>query len=204
MTTARDYYYLIRINERTDEIDYFDFGLMDFSIKKGNIATLSSIDCLTTMFEDQDDFEEFIYRDLNTDHDYTYKIQYTNKKGTVKYIPVVWNDYKLNALSKVANGRVDYSIEENYDSLSEIVERIKDVASGTARKIVTNKKEGFKISDDNKSIVEVIASSNKDVPFDAILKSFSIYTEARALYLSSTEKKNFENTFKKMLMNIKF
>ena len=49
---------------------------------------------------------------------------------------------------------------------------------------MSSKKESYRLSDQNKKIIEVISNSKKEVPFKSLIEVISDYKEYRALYLN--------------------
>jgi hypothetical protein len=198
-------YYLIKENKNTGEIEYFNFESMEFSriIPKG--VALSTLDSLTSLFVDGSEFESFVSKkDINDSNPYEYEIEYKDKRRKQDlYLPVVWNDMRISAMSKLADGYVDYSNWSNYELLFNIVDDIKDNTTGLAKRIASSKKDSTKISDQNKKLVVVIASSRKEVPIADILESFKNYKEFRALYLNYKENDNGLVNLKEMLKRLK-
>jgi hypothetical protein len=198
-------YYLIKENKNTNEIEYFNFESMEFSriIPKG--VALSTLDSLTSMFQDGIEFESFIKRkDIEEEYPYEYKIEYKDKRRKQDlYLSVIWNDMRISAMSKLADGCVDYSNWSNYELLFNIIDDVKDSSSGLAKRIASSKKDSTKISDQNKKLVVVIASSRKEVPIGDILNAFKSYKEFRALYLSYKENDNGLVNLKEMLKRLK-
>ena len=198
-------YYLIKENKNTNEVEYFNFETMDFSRNIFKGVALSTLDSLTSMFVDGREFEGFIKRkEVPDDYPYEYKIEYKDKRRKQDlYLPVIWNDMKINAMSKLADGYVDFSNWSNYELLFSIVDDIKDNTTGLAKRIASSKKDSTKVSDQNKKLVVVIASSRKEVPIGDILDAFKNYKEFRALYLGYKENDNGLVNLKEMLKRLK-
>lgn len=163
MSRSSGTYYLIKENVEEDKIEIFNFEIMDFArVEKRGVA-LSTIDSLTSFFEDGKALERYLKKDEVDDDEveYEYKILCKNKREKEDiYLPVIWNDTNISSLSKLANGIVDYTSEYNFELMNKI------------------------ISDNNKKIVALIAHSDKEVPLAAILDAFKSYKEVRALYLN--------------------
>ena len=199
-------YNLIREDIDNEYLEYFDFESMSFVNKITKGVELSSIDALTTMFFDGNDLNNYIEKIENdNEYNYTYKIIYTtNKSKEEKVLKIIWDDSTLNSISKLADGKVDFVSDYNYMTFLAIIDEIKDVKSGLARKIATSKKESYRLSDYNKKIIEVIASSKKEIPFKDLLDVFSDYKEYRALYLNFKYNDIEQNkSFKEQLAKIK-
>lgn len=199
-------YNLIREDIDNEYLEYFDFESMSFVNKVTKGVDLSSIDALTTMFTDGNELNNYIEKiDNDNEYNYTYKIIFTtNKSKEEKVLKVVWNDPTLSSISKLSDNKVDFVSDYNYMTFLAIIEEIKNNKSGLARKIASSKKESYRLSDYNKKIVEVVASSKKEVPFKDLLEVFSDYKECRALYLNY-KYNNIElnKSFKEQLIKIK-
>ena len=205
MSKAIGKYNLIREDIDNEYLEYFDFESMSFVNKITKGMDISSIDALTTMFLDGNDLNNYIEKLEDNEYNYTYKIIYTtNKTKEEKVLKVIWDDPTLSSISKLADGKVDFTSDHNYHTFIDIIEEIKNAKSGLARRIATSKKESYRLNDQNKKIVEVLASSKKDIPFKDLIDVFSDYKECRALYLNyKFNKIEMENSYKNQLMKIK-
>ena len=198
-------YYLIREDIDNECLEYFDFETMNFVNKVTKGVNLAAIDVLTTMFPDGNSLNNYIKKVDNKEYNYTYKIIYTkNRIKEEKVLKVIWDDLTLNSMSKLADDSVDFTNDYNCSTLLSIIEEIKNVKNGLARKIATSKKESYRLNDNNIKIVEVIASSKKNIPFKDLIEIFSDYKEIKSLYLNY-KYNNLENekTFQNQLMKIK-
>ena len=200
-------YNLIREDIENEYLEFFDFESMSFVNKVTKGVDLSSIDALTTMFFDGNDLNNYIEKIDNEDNEYnyTYKIIYTtNKSKEEKVLKVIWDDSTLSSISKLADGKVDFVSDYNYMTFLAIIEEIKDTKSGLAKKIASSKKESYRLNDHNKKIIEVLASSKKEVPYKDLIEVFSDYKECRALYLNYKYNNIEQNkSFKEQLIKIK-
>ena len=197
-------YNLVREDIDNEHIEYFDFESMTVvnNVTKG--VDISSIDALTTLFDDEKELSEYVDK-VDSDYSYTYKIIFTtNKSKEEKVLKIVWNDPTLSSFSKIADGKVDFTSDYNFNTFFSIISDIKDSRNGLAKRIVSSKKESFKLNDQNKKIVEVIASSRKEIPYKDLMDSFFEYKECRALYLNYKYNTiEYENTFQGQLEKIK-
>ncbi len=200
-------YNLIREDIENEYLEYFDFESMSFVNKVTKEVDLSSIDVLTTLFENQEELSNYIDKveEFHSEYNYSYKIIYTtNKTKEEKVLKVVWNDSTLSSFSKLADGKVDFTSEKNYYTFFNIIESIKDTKNGLSRKIATSKKESYRLSDHNRKIVEVLSSSKKEIPFKDLMEVFADYKECRALYLNyKYNNLEIENSFRNKLQKIK-
>ena len=201
-------YNLIREDIDNEYLEYFDFETMSFVNKVTTGLDLSSIDALTTLFEDERELSNYIDKveEFHNEYNYSYKIIYTtNKSKEEKVLKIVWNDPTLSSFSKLADGKVDFTSDKNYFTFLNIIESIKDTKNGLAKRIATSKKESYRLNEHNKKIVEVLASSKKEVPFKDLMEVFSDYKECRALYLNYKHNNlENENLFIKQLQMIKY
>lgn len=180
-------YNLIREDIENEYLEYFDFDSMSFVNKVTKDVDLSSIDALTTLFENQEELSDYIDKveEFHNEYNYSYKIIYTiNKTKEEKVLKIVWNDPTLSSFSKLADGKVDFSNDKNYYTFLYIIESIKKCKNGLVKRIMTSKKESYRISDNNKKIIETLTNSKKEVSFKDLMDVFSDYKECRALYLN--------------------
>lgn len=169
-------------------------------------TALSTIDSMTSLFEDEKAFENYLKKEEidEEETEYDYKILYRDKRRKKDiYLPVIWNDMNISSLSRLANGTVDYTSENNFELINKIINEIKNVSNGLAKKIATSKKSATEISDNNKKIVTLIASSKKEVPFGTIIDAFRSYKEIRALYLNYKDREYELLDYKEMLKKLK-
>lgn len=191
--TNSSIYYLIKVDNFTGDIEYFDFEMMDFSPEIVKPVPLSNIDALTTVFEDGQELDNYVSKTTRIDREYSYSFEifYIPKKNSdFRYFNPVWNDSTLNSISKVSNGEVDFSNSKNYDTLFEIIDTIKRPESGLARKIIKSQREATRLTDKNKVIIGALASSNKQIEIETLEPIFSNYKEFRALYLNYKDNKS--------------
>ena len=196
-------YNLVREDIENEYIEYFDFETMSFVNKVTKGVDISTIDAMTTLFEDENGFVDYVSK-VKDDNEYffDYKIIYaTNKTKEEKILKIIWNDSKLNSISKLADGKVDFVSDLNFNLFLNIIEEIKK-KNGLTKRILTSKKESFKLNDQNRKIVEIISGLKVDVPIKDLIEVFSDYKEYRALYLNYkyflAEKENsFQNQFNK-------
>lgn len=205
MTKKDGIYYLIKEDILTEQTEYFDFETMDFSTSKPGGVPLSTIDSLTTIFENGYELDSYVSKEKTKKIEYRFKIIY-NLKRKVKEIELdpVWNDATLNAMSKTAEGHVDFTIDNNLFTLQEIQKEILNVSSGLARRINGSRKESTKLNETNKKIIGALASGSKLIHFGDLLTIFSDYKEFRALYLNYKENKinAYTNTLQEQLKKL--
>lgn len=178
-------YNLVREDIENEYIEYFDFETMSFVNKVTKGVDISTIDAMTTLFEDENGFVDYVSK-VKDDNEYffDYKIIYaTNKTKEEKILKIIWNDSKLNSISKLADGKVDFVSDLNFNLFLNIIEEIKK-KNGLTKRILTSKKESFKLNDQNRKIVEIISGLKVDVPIKDLIEVFSDYKEYRALYLN--------------------
>lgn len=183
-------YHLIKIDNITKEVEYFDFETMNFSKEPSKAYPLSSIDSLTTMFESGQELDDYLNKNSHFDREYScsFEIIYKGRKtGEIRSFQPVWNDSNLNSISKVCDGKVDFTNERNYDLLFTIIEMSSRPETGLALRIAKAKGEATRLSDQNKSLITAIASANKPLFRGEIQTVFSNYKEFRALYLNYKE-----------------
>ena len=206
MSRSSGTYYLIKENIEEDKLEIFNFEIMDFAKMEKRGTALSTIDSMTSLFEDEKAFENYLKREEidEEETEYDYKILYRDKRRKKDiYLPVIWNDMNISSLSRLANGTVDYTSENNFELINKIINEIKNVSNGLAKKIATSKKSATEISDNNKKIVTLIASSKKEVPFGTIIDAFRSYKEIRALYLNYKDREYELLDYKEMLKKLK-
>ena len=185
-------YNLIREDVDNEYLEYFDFETMSFINKITKGVELSTIDALTTMFTDDKELNNYIEK-VDSEYNYTYKIIYTtSKKKEEKVLKVIWDDVTLSSISKLADGKVDFVSDYNYYVFLAIIDAIKNNKNGLVKRISSSKKESYRLSDQNRKIIEFIANSKEEIPFKALIEVFSDYKEFRALYLNF-KYKNLEN-----------
>lgn len=177
-------YNLIREDVDNEYLEYFDFETMSFINKITKGVELSTIDALTTMFTDDKELNNYIEK-VDSEYNYTYKIIYTtSKKKEEKVLKVIWDDVTLSSISKLADGKVDFVSDYNYYVFLAIIDAIKNNKNGLVKRISSSKKESYRLSDQNRKIIEFIANSKEEIPFKALIEVFSDYKEFRALYLN--------------------
>ena len=177
-------YNLIREDVDNEYLEYFDFETMSFINKITKGVDLSTIDALTTMFIDDKELNNYIEK-VDSEYNYTYKIIYTtSKKKEEKVLKVIWDDVTLSSISKLADGKVDFVSDYNYYVFLAIIDAIKNNKNGLVKRISSSKKESYRLSDQNRKIIEFIANSKEEIPFKALIEVFSDYKEFRALYLN--------------------
>lgn len=177
-------YNLIREDVDNEYLEYFDFETMSFINKITKGVELSTIDALTTMFTDDKELNNYIEK-VDSEYNYTYKIIYTtSKKKEEKVLKVIWDDVTLSSISKLADGKVDFVSDYNYYVFLAIIDAIKNNKNGLVKRISSSKKESYRLSDQNRKIIEFIANSKEEIPFKALIEVFSDYKEYRALYLN--------------------
>lgn len=204
-------YFLVKKNVWDGSLEYFNFEEMAFADTKGKGVQLSTIDALTTSFFDGNDLCSYLERKDQSGKEtwYKYYISYkaTRKSDEEKKLNPVWGDRVLNAISKITDGQVDFSHNNVYDTFIEIFSELQDQKSGLARNIINSKKDSTRLSDHNKDVVGVIASSSdtntKPTELD-VMHAFSQYKDFRALYLGFRDYHRQPNTFKELLSKIKF
>lgn len=177
--------YLIRENETNDKIEYFDFNLMKFTDSCDKSVPFSTIDAMTTLFDDENDFECYINPQDENNEFYNYNIMAKNgKNGNFKFYGVIWNDFKLNALSKVTDDKVDFSLPIVYSIFYEIISEIKNNGSAFALFVSSAKSNDRRLSDYSEKIIGVLASNTTSLSSRMLIDSFLDYKEIRALYLN--------------------
>ena len=196
-------YNLVREDIDNEHIEYFDFETMSFINKVTRGVALSTIDAMTTLFMDSSELSNYFDK-VENDYTYTYKIIFTNKNQEEKVLKIIWNDPTLSSFSKLADGEVDFTSDYNFNTFFGIIDEIKDVKNGLARRIATSKKESYRLSENNRKIVEVIASSKKEISPKDLMEIFSDYKECRALYLNyKYNKVEQEKSFQSQILKIK-
>ncbi len=195
--------YLIRENELDGKIEYFDFTSMKFNDSKLRSTTFSTIDAMTTLFDDERDFEFYINPTDESNITYNYKIMSRcDKKENYKYYNVIWNDYKLNALSKITDDRVDFSLPIVYSIFDEIISEIKKIGSGFALSIECSKSNDKRLNDYSKKLIGALASNKDALSTSVLVDAFSDYKEIRALYLNFKGYQNRNESYKLQLKKI--
>ena len=178
-------YNLVREDIDNEYVEFFDFESMSFVNKITKGVDISTIDSMTTLFVDENDFMNYFDKIKNNDeYNYKYKIIYTtNKSREEKVLKIVWDDARLNSISKLADGKVDFASDYNFSLFLEILEEIKK-KNGLTKRISTSKKESFKLNEQNRKIIEIISGLKVEVPIKDLIEVFSDYKEYRALYLN--------------------
>ena len=178
-------YNLIREDIENEYIEYFDFEKMAFVDKIAKSVDISTIDALTTLFSDQEELNDYLsVSKNNNDYNYKYKIIYKqNRKSEEKLFKCIWNDPSLSSISKLSDNKVDFTSESNYSLFLKIIEDIKNNQNGLVKRIVTSRKESFKLNKNNIKIIECIASG-EEIPLKDLMDIFSDYKEYRALYIN--------------------
>lgn len=198
-------YNLVREDLDNENIEFFDFEAMRFvkNITKG--VDLSSVDALTTMFVDGNDLSDYIDKINNEENNYTYKIIYTTSKTQEeKVLKVIWDDKVLNSISKLADDKVDFVSDYNYMTFLCIIEEIKNPKSGLVKRINSSRKESYRLSDNNKKIIDAMINSKENITLKDLIDVFSDYKEYRALYLNY-KYNNIEhnNSFEEQMNSVK-
>ena len=106
------------------------------------------------------------------------------KNGNFKFYGVIWNDFKLNALSKVTDDKVDFSLPIVYSIFYEIISEIKNNGSAFALFVSSAKSNDRRLSDYSEKIIGVLASNTTSLSSRMLIDSFLDYKEIRALYLN--------------------
>lgn len=198
-------YYFVKEDLTDNTKYYFDFEAMDYSLEKGKGVQLSTIDAMTSLFESPLELDSYLDRERVIDKETmcNYYISYKNKrKEEDRVLSPIWNDENISAISKITDGRVDYSNWLVYDLLFKMLEAIKDPANGFAMYMIKSKSEPTKVCDHNKSLLGVIASSgNLDtIPRQILMEAFSSYKEFRSFYLGF---KNYHRQDKSLSSQLK-
>ncbi len=192
-------YYLIKEDLLDGSIEYFNFEEMDFSLEKGKGVSLPTIDAMTSLFSNGQELCNYLGKKDTLERDYPFRfyIAYMPlKKENERHLDAVFDDVTLNAISKITDGKIDYSHGNVYDKFIEMITAIKDARTGLAMRLTHSKKDSTRLSDYNKSIVGVLASSSsthKEPSLPELMETFSTYKEFRALYLAFKE--NNANTY---------
>lgn len=195
--------YFVRENEISGKIEYFDFASMRFTDSRVKNTTFSTIDAMTTLFDDESDFEFYINPSDESCEYYNYKIMARHdKKENYKYYNVIWNDYKLNALSKITDDKVDFSLPIVYSVFEEMISEIKKIGSGFALAIECNKSNDKRLSDYSKKLLGALASNRETLRTEMLVDAFSDYNEIRALYLNYKGYQNRNESYRLQLKKL--
>ncbi|MBR1386672.1 MAG: hypothetical protein IJ568_07575 [Bacilli bacterium] len=204
MANNKGRYFLKRENIYKEEIEFFNFKTMDFEDKRNEGVMLSTIDSMTTLFSDGDELERYLSKDTRKEHMYKYIIVYRNNKNEEeRELNPVWDDMKLNAISKISDGKINYDNNIMIELAEEIFDEIKKPNSLLARKIVKAKKNDLKLDDYNKKLVGALASSKRSPFIGDLTEAFSSYKEFRALYLNYKENQNKKDDWKEILRKLR-
>ena len=203
MKNTVEKYYFIRENKVNHTIEYFDFESNRYTNKKVLAVSLSTIDSMTSYFDNPEELDDYFERENNNNsQQYKYMIIHSDKSNKNSLHPI-WGDYRISSLSRVSNENVDFTHDLNCSLLLEILEKIKDSSNGLAKRIVKSSDEETELCVYNKTLVAVLASSDKIPSIEVISQAFKPYKEFRALYLNY--KKNIEKntSFKDQLQKLK-
>ena len=198
-------YYFVKEDLTDNTKYYFDFDIMNYSLERGKGVQLSTIDAMTSLFESPIELDAYLDRERNIDREpmYKYYISYKNKRREAdRVLFPIWDDENISAISKITDGKVDYSNLLVYDLFFKMLESIKDSSNGFAMYMIKSKNEALKVCDYNKSLLGVLASSgNLDtIPRQVLMKAFSSYKEFRSFYLSF---KNYHSQDKSLSSQLK-
>lgn len=192
--------YLVRENELGGKLEYFDIASMKFTESKVKSTNFSTIDAMTTLFDDESDFEFYLSPLEENNNSYSYKIMYRyDKKDNYKYYNVIWNDYKLNALSKITEDRVDFSLPIVYSIFDEMISEIRKIGSGFALSVECCKSNDKRLSDYSKKLIGALASNKETLKTEMLIEPFLNYKEMRALYLNYKGYQNRDESYKLQL-----
>ena len=180
---SKDKYFFERIGKDNHQKEFFNFDTMSYCRKKPNGVFLSTIDAMTTLFNDGNDLDDYIENEIGN---YEYRISYIYKKKEYNLIPV-WNDYKLNAISKTHNGNVDFKSEIPNSMMTVIFNEVMNPASGFALRVMKSKDNSYALEDNNKKLVGFLASTRNKSIIGNYVKTFSNYHEFRKMYLNYKE-----------------
>lgn len=196
-------YFLVREDILNEYIEYFDFENMYFTSKLTKGVMLSTVDALTTMFNDEKELSDYIDK-ISQEYNFTYKILHKSfGKKEDKVLNVVWNDIYLSSLSKLADFKVDFTNDYNFQILYDIINAVKNKKNGLLKSITSSKKESTKLSDYNKKIIMEIVNTNKEPTPKDLMEIFSDYNEIRALYLNYKYNSEIKkNSFKEKLKGL--
>ncbi len=200
-------YYLIKEDMTDNTRYYFDFETMEYSQDRVKGVQLSTIDAMTSLFSSPTELDQYLDREGYVDREtpFKYFISYRiRRKDDEKFLTPVWDDTNISAISKITDGKVDYSNYLVYDLLFKLVEELKDVQNGFAMTMINSKNNDTKICDYNKVIVGAIAGLNNknEIPSGIIMEAFSSYKEFRSLYLGHKSQVNKENSLANQLKKL--
>lgn len=195
--------YLVRENELGGKLEYFDIASMKFTELKVKSSNFSTIDAMTTLFDDERDFELYLNPLEENNNSYNYKIMYRyDKKDNYKFYNVIWNDYKLNALSKITEDRVDFSLPIVYGIFDEMISEIRKIGSGFAFSVECSKSNDKRLSDYSKKLIGALASNREALKTEMLIDSFLDYKEMRALYLNYKGYQKRDESYKLQLRKL--
>lgn len=204
MANNKGRYFFKRENIYNDDIEFFNFKTMDFEDARSEGVMLSTIDSMTTLFTDGDELERYLSKDSNKEHMYKYMIVYRNNKNEEdKELKPVWDDMKLNAISKISDGKINYDNSIMIEIAYEIFNEIKNPNSLLARRIVKERKNDYKLDDYNKKLIGALASSKRSPSINDLTEAFSSYKEFRTLYLNYKDNKNKNDDWKVTLRKLR-
>ncbi len=200
-------YYLVKEDILDNTKYYFDFEEMNYSLEKGKGVQLSTIDAMTSLFSNPTELDRYLDREEFVDREnmFKYYISYRiRRKDEEKILTPIWQDQNISALSKITDGKVDYSNYLVYDLLIKLIDTIKETRNGFAMTMVNSKKGDIKICDYNKALIGMLASSRKkdEVSIGTIMDAFSSYKEFRSLYLGYKSYKGKENSLGNQLKKL--
>lgn len=200
-------YYLMKIDKKTSKVEYFDFDFMQFIPERKKPVPLSTIDAMTTLFTDGQELDDYLNkndeRDKNYNYDFKIVFKLRKKDANERIINPVWNDPTLSAISKISDGKVDFTYDKNLSILLTIIEMVKKAETGLARRIVGSKKDETCLNAENKKLIGALANSSKMAFTGDLMEIFSSYTEFRALYLNYKEHGKTSMTFIEQLRKIR-
>lgn len=191
-------FYLTRVKRDNLEKEYFHFDEMRFDSEKPKRGVkLSTIDAMTSLFDDENDFILYINRDSLEGNNYNYQIEYKLKPvSDPKTLDVVWNNPTISALSKISENKVDFTGTKQFDTLNSIMNELKDPESGFIMHIMKPDREDIRISDKARAIVNVLNISKDDNLFHDFIEQFKDYKDFRSLFLGYEEYKKTNNKAK--------
>ena len=187
---SKDKYYFERIGKENHQKEFFNFDTMTYCKKKPEGVSLSTIDAMTTLFTDGKDLDDYIENEID---EYTYRISYIYKKEEHHLIPV-WDDMKLNAISKTHNFDVDFGATIPKNILLEIFDELVTSSSGFRSKMLKREDESHHLDYNSEKTVNLIAANRNRRLIEEFVKVFSNYHEFRKLYLNYRD--YYENNYK--------
>lgn len=200
---CKEFCYLIRENETNNKIEYFDFNLMKFTNSCKNTVPFSTIDAMTTLFDDEKEFEFYFNEQGEDNKFYNYKIMFKfGINGDFKYCKVIWNDFKLNALSKITDNKVDFSLPIVYSVFDEIISEIKKNGSAFAFALSCAKSSEKKLSDYCEKLIGALACNPKSLSTEMLVDAFRDYRDMRALYLNYKGYQKRDESYKLQLKKL--